>query len=36
VIVERVCTGDAVGAGVAMAMHFDLSVGSKEHGAVPT
>jgi GntR family transcriptional regulator, transcriptional repressor for pyruvate dehydrogenase complex len=37
VIVERVCTGDAVGAGVAMAMHFDLSVGSKdEHAAVPT
>jgi GntR family transcriptional repressor for pyruvate dehydrogenase complex len=36
VIVERVCTGDAVGAGVAMAMHFDLSVGSKEHGAVTT
>ena len=36
-IVERVCTGDAVGAGVAMAMHFDLSVGSKdEHAAVPT
>ncbi|HKQ13667.1 MAG TPA: FCD domain-containing protein [Steroidobacteraceae bacterium] len=35
VIVERVCTGDAVGAGVAMAMHFDLSVGSKdEHPAV--
>jgi DNA-binding FadR family transcriptional regulator len=37
VIVERVCTGDAVGAGVAMAMHFDLSIGSKdEHVAVPT
>jgi GntR family transcriptional regulator, transcriptional repressor for pyruvate dehydrogenase complex len=37
VIVERVCTGDAVGAGVAMQMHFDLSVGSKdEHAAVPT
>jgi GntR family transcriptional regulator, transcriptional repressor for pyruvate dehydrogenase complex len=37
VIVERVCTGDAVGAGVAMAAHFDLSVGSKdEHAAVPT
>jgi GntR family transcriptional repressor for pyruvate dehydrogenase complex len=37
VIVERVCTGDAVGAGVAMQMHFDLSVGSKEeHSAVPT
>jgi GntR family transcriptional regulator, transcriptional repressor for pyruvate dehydrogenase complex len=37
VIVERVCTGDAVGAGVAMAMHFDLSIGSKdEHAAVPT
>ena len=37
VIVERVCTGDAVGAGVAMAAHFDLSVGSKdEHVAVPT
>jgi GntR family transcriptional regulator, transcriptional repressor for pyruvate dehydrogenase complex len=37
VIVERVCTGDAVGAGVAMAMHFDLSVGSKdEHTAAPT
>ena len=36
-IVERVCTGDAVGAGVAMAMHFDLSVGSKdEHSALPT
>jgi DNA-binding FadR family transcriptional regulator len=27
-IVERVCAGDAVGAGAAMAMHFDLSVGS--------
>ena len=37
VIVERVCTGDAVGAGVAMAMHFDLSIGSKDgHAAVPT
>jgi DNA-binding FadR family transcriptional regulator len=38
-IVERVCTGDAVGAGAAMAMHFDLSVGSMskdEHTAVPT
>lgn len=38
-IVERVCTGDAVGAGVAMAMHFDLSVGSTskdELAAVPT
>ncbi len=28
VIVERVCSGDAVGAGAAMAMHFDLSVAS--------
>lgn len=27
-IVERVCAGDAVGAGAAMAMHFDLSVGA--------
>jgi DNA-binding FadR family transcriptional regulator len=27
-IVERVCSGDAVGAGAAMAMHFDLSVAS--------
>jgi GntR family transcriptional repressor for pyruvate dehydrogenase complex len=27
-IVDRVCSGDAVGAGVAMAMHFDLSVAS--------
>jgi GntR family transcriptional repressor for pyruvate dehydrogenase complex len=38
-IVERVCTGDAVGAGAAMAMHFDLSVGSMskdELAAVPT
>jgi GntR family transcriptional repressor for pyruvate dehydrogenase complex len=36
-IVERVCTGDAVGAGAAMAMHFDLSIGSKdEHAAAPT
>jgi GntR family transcriptional regulator, transcriptional repressor for pyruvate dehydrogenase complex len=36
-IVERVCTGDAVGAGAAMAMHFDLSVGSKDEPvAVPT
>jgi DNA-binding FadR family transcriptional regulator len=37
VIVERVCAGDAVGAGAAMAMHFDLSVGSMsrtEHAAV--
>ncbi|HEY0682091.1 MAG TPA: FCD domain-containing protein [Steroidobacter sp.] len=25
-IVDRVCSGDAVGAGAAMAMHFDLSV----------
>jgi DNA-binding FadR family transcriptional regulator len=36
-IVERVCAGDAVGAGAAMAMHFDLSVGSSsknEHLAV--
>src|SRR5262245_19174711 len=36
-IVERVCAGDAVGAGAAMAMHFDLSVGSMsrtEHAAV--
>jgi DNA-binding FadR family transcriptional regulator len=36
-IVERVCAGDAVGAGAAMAMHFDLSVGSMartEHTAV--
>jgi GntR family transcriptional repressor for pyruvate dehydrogenase complex len=36
-IVERVCAGDAVGAGAAMAMHFDLSVGSSsnnEHAAV--
>jgi DNA-binding FadR family transcriptional regulator len=36
-IVERVCAGDAVGAGAAMAMHFDLSVGSmsrNEHAAV--
>jgi len=36
-IVERVCTGDAVGAGAAMAMHFDLSVGAlskNEHLAV--
>jgi GntR family transcriptional repressor for pyruvate dehydrogenase complex len=36
-IVERVCAGDAVGAGAAMAMHFDLSVGAKsknEHLAV--
>lgn len=36
-IVERVCAGDAVGAGAAMAMHFDLSVGSMskdEHVAV--
>jgi GntR family transcriptional regulator, transcriptional repressor for pyruvate dehydrogenase complex len=27
-IVERVCAGDAVGSGAAMAMHFDLSVAS--------
>ena len=27
-IVERVCAGDAVGAGAAMAYHFDLSVAS--------
>lgn len=27
-IVERVCAGDAVGAGNAMAMHFDLSLAS--------
>jgi DNA-binding FadR family transcriptional regulator len=36
-IVERVCAGDAVGAGAAMAMHFDLSIGSSErteHAAV--
>ena len=36
-IVERVCAGDAVGAGAAMAMHFDLSVGAmskNEHLAV--
>jgi len=36
-IVERVCAGDAVGAGAAMAMHFDLSVGAtskSEHVAV--
>lgn len=36
-IVERVCAGDAVGAGAAMAMHFDLSVGATsrtEHAAV--
>jgi DNA-binding FadR family transcriptional regulator len=36
-IVERVCAGDAVGAGAAMAMHFDLSVGAmsrNEHPAV--
>jgi DNA-binding GntR family transcriptional regulator len=32
-IVERVCRGDAVGAGAAMAMHFDLSVGSMSNGA---
>ena len=32
-IVERVCAGDAVGAGVAMAMHFDLSVGSRTEAA---
>jgi GntR family transcriptional regulator, transcriptional repressor for pyruvate dehydrogenase complex len=31
VIVERVCSGDAVGAGAAMAMHFDLSVASLSH-----
>ncbi|MDY6947189.1 MAG: FCD domain-containing protein [Pseudomonadota bacterium] len=31
VIVDRVCSGDAVGAGAAMAMHFDLSVGSLSH-----
>jgi GntR family transcriptional regulator, transcriptional repressor for pyruvate dehydrogenase complex len=39
VIVERVCMGDAVGAGAAMAMHFDLSIGSMSNGeraAVPT
>jgi GntR family transcriptional regulator, transcriptional repressor for pyruvate dehydrogenase complex len=36
-IVERVCTGDAVGAGAAMAMHFDLSVGAQdERATVPT
>jgi GntR family transcriptional regulator, transcriptional repressor for pyruvate dehydrogenase complex len=38
-IVERVCKGDAVGAGAAMAMHFDLSVGSmskEDLAAVPT
>ena len=38
-IVERVCMGDAVGAGAAMAMHFELSVGSMSNGervAVPT
>jgi GntR family transcriptional repressor for pyruvate dehydrogenase complex len=28
VIVDHVCSGNAVGAGNAMAMHFDLSVGS--------
>ena len=27
-IVDRVCSGDAVGAGAAMSMHFDLSVAS--------
>lgn len=27
-IVDRVCAGDAVGAGAAMAMHFDLSLAS--------
>jgi DNA-binding FadR family transcriptional regulator len=32
-IVERVCAGDAVGAGAAMAMHFDLSVGSSSKNA---
>lgn len=38
-IVERVCKGDAVGAGAAMAMHFDLSIGSisqDEHAVVRT
>ena len=30
-IVERVCAGDAVGAGAAMAMHFDLSVASSSN-----
>jgi GntR family transcriptional regulator, transcriptional repressor for pyruvate dehydrogenase complex len=32
-IVERVCAGDAVGAGAAMAMHFDLSVASMSRTA---
>src|SRR5262245_25206535 len=38
-IVERVCAGDAVGAGAAMAMHFELSIGSisqDEHAVVRT
>ena len=38
-IVERVCSGDAVGAGAAMAMHFELSIGSispDEHAVVRT
>ena len=39
VIVDHVCSGNAVGAGNAMAMHFDLSVGSmskSEDAAVST
>jgi GntR family transcriptional repressor for pyruvate dehydrogenase complex len=39
VIVDHVCSGNAVGAGNAMAMHFDLSVGSMskaEDAAVST
>lgn len=32
-IVERVCAGDAVGAGAAMAMHFDLTVASGRSGS---
>ena len=31
-IVERVCAGDAVGAGGAMALHFDLSFASMSKG----
>ena len=30
-IVDRVCAGDAVGAGAAMSYHFDLSVASRSN-----
>lgn len=34
-IVDRVCAGDAVGAGAAMSYHFDLSVASRSRAGQP-